>query len=349
MDSGKVLDVEVMSRVCRGCSLNQNLAKKDPTAYVQWKNSHICKMNYIGSASGMECEGANRIFQRSIEKHKLKYIKILGDGDSKSYNSVKDVYPGTQVAKLECVGHYQKRVGTRLRKLKKKVKGLGGRGRLTDSTIDRLQNFFGLAIRQNTGDLVAMKSSALATLFHVASSKVNNWHYPHCPTGASSWCKFNSDKVNSTNTYKPGPGLPLDIVYKIKPVFEDLTKEDELRKCLHGKTQNANESFNGKIWNRIPKTKFVSLTVLKFGVYDAVGNFNIGMKSSILIYEKLNMIPGYFTINGSNAINKVHIKWSIYQGRSHNKLRRQKLRAKKLKKNDKTIEKEGKTYETGGF
>ena len=40
--------------------------------------------------------------------------------------------------KLECVEHYQKQVGTRLRNLKEKEKGLGGRCRLTDTTIDRL-------------------------------------------------------------------------------------------------------------------------------------------------------------------------------------------------------------------
>ena len=43
-----------------------------------------------------------------------------------------------EIIKLECVGHYQERVGTRLRNLKKKEKGLGGRCRLTDTTIDRL-------------------------------------------------------------------------------------------------------------------------------------------------------------------------------------------------------------------
>ena len=43
-----------------------------------------------------------------------------------------------EIIKLECVGHYQKRVGTWLQNLKKKEKGLGGRCRLTDSTIDQL-------------------------------------------------------------------------------------------------------------------------------------------------------------------------------------------------------------------
>ena len=59
-------------------------------------------MNFNGSASGMECEGVDRIFHRSIKKHKLKY-KFLGDGDSKSCNSIKDIYLDTQITKLECV------------------------------------------------------------------------------------------------------------------------------------------------------------------------------------------------------------------------------------------------------
>ena len=58
------------------------------------------------------------------------------------------------------------------------------------------------------------------------------------------------------------------------------------------------------------------------------------------------MIPGYYTTIGLNNINKIYIKWLIFRGNSHNKLRHQKLRAKKMKKSDKTLEKEGKTYET---
>ena len=129
----------------------------------------------------------------------------------------------------------------------------------------------------------------------------------------------------------------------------DLAKDEELEKCLHGKTQNANESFNGKIWDRLPKTTYVSLSTLKFGVYDAVGNFNIGMKSSIMIYEKLNMVPGIHTIRGANEINKLRLSFSSYRAIPHNKLRRQLLRARKIKKNDKVMEKEGPLYGAGCY
>ena len=80
------------------------------------------------------------------------------------------------IRKLECVGHVQKRVGTRLRNLKKIVKNLGGRGKLTNKTIDRLQNYYGIAVRSNSGNLIGMKKAIHDTLFHVASSKKNNWH-----------------------------------------------------------------------------------------------------------------------------------------------------------------------------
>ena len=69
----------------------------------------------------MEVNGAKRIFSRSIEKHGLRYTQYLGDGDSKSFSSVKNIYSNAEVEKLECVGHIQKRVGNRLRELEKKT------------------------------------------------------------------------------------------------------------------------------------------------------------------------------------------------------------------------------------
>ena len=74
----------------------------------------------------METEGAKRVFARSIDKNRVSYVEYLGDGDSKSYVNVKNVYGGIEIKKLECAGHYQKREETQLRNLKKKEKGVGG-------------------------------------------------------------------------------------------------------------------------------------------------------------------------------------------------------------------------------
>ena len=99
----------------------------------------------------METTGAVRIFERSLATRGLKYTNMLGDGDSSTYNSIVESQPYGEDCipnKLECIGHVQKRVGSRLRKLKNSKgltladgkKGLSGKGRLTDSKMNRARN-----------------------------------------------------------------------------------------------------------------------------------------------------------------------------------------------------------------
>lgn len=203
-----------------------------------------------------------------------------------------------KVKKRECIGHVQKRVGYRLRELKKRVKVLGGRGELTKRIIDKLQNYFGIAIRSNVGNLEGMEQSVLASIFH------NHNHSAYCPKGSESWCAAQRDKANGTKLYKPGSGLPLEVIKHVKPIYHDLSQPSLLSKCLHGKTQHANKSFHGMIWNRIPKTCFVGRNVLELGALDAICHFNVGTKAAIEIYKELNIVPGCYTMKGCDHINK---------------------------------------------
>ena len=140
-------------------------------------------------------------------------------------------------------------------------------------------------------------------MYDLASSEDNNWH-THCPKGEDSWCRYQSDKVTGLKTYKPGSGLTREVIKHVKPIFNDLSKDELLQKCLHGKTQNQNEAFNGLIWEQLPKSTDVALPSLKLGTYDAIAHFNIGKKSSCLIYEKLGMIPGHYTTKHCANINR---------------------------------------------
>ncbi|GFU01240.1 uncharacterized protein TNCV_5123951 [Trichonephila clavipes] len=71
------------------------------------------------------------------------------------------------IEKVECVGHVQKRMGSRLRKLKalrgkKKLsdgKTIGGKGRLTDAIISKLTTFYGNAIRANSHNVNEMRQA----------------------------------------------------------------------------------------------------------------------------------------------------------------------------------------------
>jgi len=78
-------------------------------------------------------------------------------------------------------------MGTRLRNLKKNVRGLGGKGKLTGKLIDDLSLYFGLAIRRNHNSIVNMKKEIWATLYHKISTDDNPQH-DRCPDGENSWC-----------------------------------------------------------------------------------------------------------------------------------------------------------------
>ena len=125
VDTGEVLDYHYMCSVCPECETWEDKTSQE---YLEWFVDHEpkCKLNYEGSSQNMEREGASVLFQRSIEKQKLRYNPFIGDGDSKAYNRIlkeKPYGPEFQVQKEECIGHIQKRMGTRLRNLINKMKG----------------------------------------------------------------------------------------------------------------------------------------------------------------------------------------------------------------------------------
>lgn len=145
IDTGKILDAEALTRICKQCQLHSHL-DKDSEGYLRWRADHKCKVDFKGSAPAMEPKAAERMFKRSKETYKLRYSELYGDGDSKTHQQVKDVYKAdnAQVVKQECIGYVQKRVGTALRKMKKENSGLGGKGKLTDSLIDKMQNYYAI-------------------------------------------------------------------------------------------------------------------------------------------------------------------------------------------------------------
>lgn len=114
VDSGKVLDIYPMSKFC------------DCTGRVQSEHLASCKADYIGTSGGMEAEGATTLFRRSVQKYKVQCTEYLGDGDSNGYEAVERSQPhgpDVSIQKLECVGHVQKRMGTRIINFIAKNKG----------------------------------------------------------------------------------------------------------------------------------------------------------------------------------------------------------------------------------
>ena len=345
---GKVLDVAVLTKNCKQCHIYDELPHNS-VEYLRWKSTHVCSINHEGSAGSMETEGAKQIFNSSIEKHKLIYENYLGDGDSKGHNSVVGCYgPDVEVKKLQCVGHVQKRVGKRLRNLKKKTRGLGGRGKLTDVVIDKLQNYYGLAVRQNKGNQEAMKQDIMASLYHVASSDEKPQH-DKCPQGENTWCKYWKSKAEGTEHNHKGKGLSDDIVKAVLPIYEDLTKETLLAGCLHGRTQNQNEAINQLYWIRCPKSVFVGKDVLDLAVADAIIVFNCGMRTCTEVLSHMGLEIGLHCYKAYSLIDNYRMQKAKRNASGNRKMRRKYLRWKIKGRQEWCQEKEGTVYESGAL
>ena len=71
----------------------------------------------------MEVGGAIEMFSRSVEYLKLRYTGYIGDSKGHLRVVAAAPYGDTPIQKLECVGHVQKRMGTRLRNLVQEMRG----------------------------------------------------------------------------------------------------------------------------------------------------------------------------------------------------------------------------------
>ncbi|GFV14718.1 uncharacterized protein TNCV_2586911 [Trichonephila clavipes] len=161
--------------------------------------SHECE-KHVGSSGAMEPVGVYRIFERSAQMIKMQYVQFYGDRDSKSFYAVKNVYGENSVKIFECIGHIQKLVGSRLRKLKLKQKGLGGHGKLTDSFIDKLQNYYGIDIRSNVNNIEKMQSAVIAAFFIAVPTK-NNRCMADVQLDPTAGANFNELHISQKDAY----------------------------------------------------------------------------------------------------------------------------------------------------
>lgn len=347
MDTGKVLDCVCLSKYCSCSSKLKNSGGK--------KHSENCSKNYDGSSGGMEVAAATQVFQRSLSRG-VRYIKYLGDGDSNAFSAVvqSKPYGDLVISKLECVGHVQKRMGSRLRRLKNKMRGkkladgktLGGKGRLTDAVIDSMQVYYGKAIRENTDDVEKMISAVWAIYLHKISMDDKPRH-ELCPKGENSWCGYQRALVTGEE-YSHKHSVPEDVMKELKTIFRDLTSKELLKKCVHGRTQNFNESLNNVIWTRIPKNTFVGLSTLKLGVMDAIITFNLGALGKVKVLEKLCSVAGRNCLLGLKHIDQVRILEANKAIQKENMSKRREKRNLKRKRQDKE-EENSNHYGAGNF
>ena len=331
------------------------------SCYLEWKQQHSphCQANFEGSAPAMEAEGASVMFAHSVARYKLRYRRMVCDGDSKSFHRISSEKPygDIPVEKHDCIGHVAKRMGKRLRDLKKSWgnrkledgKSIGGRGRLTLAKIDNLQRYYGLAIRRNLLNIDKMKQEIMAGLYHTCRSHSFPEQHQFCPKGDASWCRWQRDQASGGEEYSDKNCLPACFLEILKPVYESLCKDDLLQRCSGGFTQNANESFNSVLWSRSLKHRYHGPRSVETAVASAVLQFNSGAHAALNVLQGMAIQSSSSAFAVASRRDRKRLSSASRKESSVAKRVRQSARLSRKRKDDDLQEQEGTTYAPGAF
>ena len=336
------------------CRYNKMICDGDSKAYMEvWDIYGVCSL----------CSKYEFMNKKQPEYEKwLKSVSYKRYIDSHANGSA----TCNRVDKMDCIGHVQKRMGRNLIALSSKTKledgkPVGGRsGRLTRPAIDRLQKYYGNAIRstadqnaktkdQQDKALSRMQTSIKAVLYHSVKLDIQEERHKYCPI--DSWCSYQNTKaVTGTASFQDKPHH-LDPVFLnfLLPLFERLSTPSLLTRCLPGFSQNANESLNALVWNRCPKHRNKGFVNVETAAGSALLQFNMGASGRHCIIEGLGITHGKYFKSGSERKDRRRIQTADARAQKKFQVARQRIGEAKLQEEERLKRLEGITYQAGGF
>ncbi|CAK9816232.1 hypothetical protein ANTPLA_LOCUS8931 [Anthophora plagiata] len=203
-------------------------------------------------------------------------------------------------------------------------------------------------IRRNVNSVANMKNAIMATYYHLCSTNENPRH-ELCPTGEESWCTWKKAEAlgTGTDTLNHPPTLHPDVQKHIFPIFEELSNEDLLQRCLGGHTQNANESFNSTVWRFAPKHLNSGLKIVEIGAFIASSIFNEGYFSILKVMQELQLIIGKEAMDYAEETNQRRIQRQERRSSLSTKEARKARRDQLAEQNEYFEEAEGLLYGAG--
>ncbi|XP_030849798.1 uncharacterized protein LOC100891291 [Strongylocentrotus purpuratus] len=370
MDTGEVLDREVLSKICKACQSRKSW-DREGEEYIKWwdDHKHSCLGNHVGSSGSMEPEAAKILWGRSVEKHRLRYKYVISDGDASTLKSIKKTYGDAgEVKKYDCIGHVGKRMFNALDKFRKDGdhsasekkmmrKGNGHLWGTSDTgTVGRMSRLYRTTIKECQDRTVMrdeekrarvvenMQRRVLAILYHSCKSDDNEARHQYCPDNG--FCEYrNKGTMSDEDHHLDGRFLEL-----LKPVFVRLSNKDLIERCVPGYTQNQNESFHSLIWKRCPKHLWRGPRMVALATNMAALAFNCGaVKGRNRILVRMNLEMGAHALSVASKKDKSRLCNAELKARVVTKRKREVERRAKKRAEEEYVEVEGVTYEAGAF
>jgi len=193
-----------------------------------------------------------------------------------------------------------------------------------------------------------MKNAIWATYYHYASTDQNPQH-EKCPNGADSWCAWQRAlATNSLSSFKHDyVPISSDILSYTKPVYEALSNDTLLERCLGGFTQNNNESLNQLIWKIAPKIVLAGTKTVETAAYVASCTFNEGISALLMFLHAMDVKLGPASNEYAHKENNSRILAAEKQAEAQTREARIRLRQEKKDALDLTAAAEPSLYGPG--
>ena len=83
-----------------------------------------------------------------------------------------------------------------------------------------------------------------------------------------------------------------DLRKALRPIYEELTEDDLLERCVGAFSQNNNEYYHSVIWRLAPKLRICGKRTIESAVHIAACTFNEGQRTLSVIMKELCCIVG---------------------------------------------------------
>ncbi|GFS20598.1 hypothetical protein ElyMa_003316900 [Elysia marginata] len=120
-----------------------------------------------------------------------------------------------------------------------------------------------------------MRKKIMCSFYHASSTDALPQHHL-CPPGPLYWCFYNRAIARDQLPPSHNGNSSCFLSPHVRKVYDRLSDDSLLQRCMRGMTQNANESYHVTIWQRCPKHIFVRANRIKIATALAVATFNKG-------------------------------------------------------------------------
>lgn len=247
----KILHLGIKNKFCIVCLRSINKNEIIP--------AHNCAKNWKSTSTSMESTIILEGFKNSVQMHGLRYVKLIGDGDSSITKklSTERPYGSTHVEKIECVNHLLRNLCNKLKDLSRmsrspstlKIIPLHLRRKLLSSILRfrisiRKSAEYRAKINLNLGDRIPLfKKDILNCVDHIFGNHNNCEEY---------YCKGIKEGEENLIPAMAECGLKQDIINRLQRVLACSSS------FLMNKNNNSAEQFNSLV-NKFVGGKRVSL------------------------------------------------------------------------------------------